>query len=553
MKTKFHLKYILFAILIMFICIPNVGAIKYTVCTYGNINSKSDFKKTRIIFQNDKYLTYGAKLGQTWQGSAKMFTTKSASNAYYNCNNNENARCDTSYENSQITTSTTEKTCYDKIFANRVYNDTVLETQEFSKRSSESFSTSIQDITCWYQNIEDSSNQYIYKYTLPGTFYGSNTMLIKDKGEENRDKTLVSYLPVAETDVDAINYTDISKNYYYLKHASEEGCPTALAVSDKYFYVAYKVIDQNVIKSADKPGNSSFKGGKSSYEGYKLVCNRDMIDRVNNQLQKIVDDDNKYIPQWDAYSDEEWNQQKLRCEKDRSCKCKQTDTVQDYRFCTIKIFYEKIDNDIKSLDKQTEENKNSLAKVGCGEEAKQLGEAHKEELLKIADQANNLVKKWSENGKLTTEQAKELGIIVGNMEESINGLIDRFFNINNTKLSGVGNNNLVDCNAIFGQACDKDKLSLMCFITTIFDILRYLIPAILIILGSIDFSKVVISNDKEAMSKAVSTFVMRAIIALVIFLLPLLINFLLQIFNTSYSTEDKINCVIESLTGGSND
>lgn len=111
----------------------------------------------------------------------------------------------------------------------------------------------------------------------------------------------------------------------------------------------------------------------------------------------------------------------------------------------------------------------------------------------------------------------------------------------------------IDCTDIFGDSCDKDDSSLMCFITTIFNILRYLIPAILIILGSIDFAKIVISSDREAMSKGLSTFVKRIIISIAIMLLPILINLIMLIFNTNYTGEEKVDCIIDSLTGGDND
>jgi len=65
-------------------------------------------------------------------------------------------------------------------------------------------------------------------------------------------------------------------------------------------------------------------------------------------------------------------------------------------------------------------------------------------------------------------------------------------------------------------------------INNILDIIRIAVPVLLIVLGMMDFSRAIISNDEKALKEAQSIFVKRLIAGVVIFFLPVMLNLLLS-------------------------
>lgn len=62
----------------------------------------------------------------------------------------------------------------------------------------------------------------------------------------------------------------------------------------------------------------------------------------------------------------------------------------------------------------------------------------------------------------------------------------------------------------------------------ILDLIRLAVPILLIILGAVDFGTVVISQEQDAMKKAIGKFIKRAIAAVAIFFVPLIVELLLK-------------------------
>lgn len=58
---------------------------------------------------------------------------------------------------------------------------------------------------------------------------------------------------------------------------------------------------------------------------------------------------------------------------------------------------------------------------------------------------------------------------------------------------------------------------------------KIIVPLLLIILGSIDFAKATISSDEKAPRDAVMSLVRRVLIAVIIFFIPTILNFLLSL------------------------
>lgn len=82
-------------------------------------------------------------------------------------------------------------------------------------------------------------------------------------------------------------------------------------------------------------------------------------------------------------------------------------------------------------------------------------------------------------------------------------------------------------------------------VLTTFQIVGYLlfvakivIPLLLIILGSIDFAKATISSDEKAPKEALVSLIRRILIAVIIFFIPTILNFLLSLV---YGAQDAFN------------
>lgn len=66
------------------------------------------------------------------------------------------------------------------------------------------------------------------------------------------------------------------------------------------------------------------------------------------------------------------------------------------------------------------------------------------------------------------------------------------------------------------------------YFTIIFNLLRYAVPAIIIIVSTLEFAGVVLSGEDEKMEKAKKHFIVRLIIGVVILLVPFLLEFVLR-------------------------
>lgn len=83
----------------------------------------------------------------------------------------------------------------------------------------------------------------------------------------------------------------------------------------------------------------------------------------------------------------------------------------------------------------------------------------------------------------------------------------------------------------------------------VFFILKILIPIILIVFGSIDFAKAVLSSKDDEIKKSAKTLVMRAIAGVIIFFVPTLLNFIVELlgeddlYNGTFAT--CTHCMLE--------
>lgn len=69
-----------------------------------------------------------------------------------------------------------------------------------------------------------------------------------------------------------------------------------------------------------------------------------------------------------------------------------------------------------------------------------------------------------------------------------------------------------------------------------FNILKIVVPIIVIVLSSLDFAKSVLNSDSDDFKKSQIKFAKRLVLSVVFFLLPIILNFILQAVNSSMST-----------------
>ncbi len=65
------------------------------------------------------------------------------------------------------------------------------------------------------------------------------------------------------------------------------------------------------------------------------------------------------------------------------------------------------------------------------------------------------------------------------------------------------------------------------------NIIRIAVPALLIVLGSVDLGTAVVSDDKDALKKASSRLIKRCLAAVAVFFVPLIVNVLIDIVESS--------------------
>ena len=95
-----------------------------------------------------------------------------------------------------------------------------------------------------------------------------------------------------------------------------------------------------------------------------------------------------------------------------------------------------------------------------------------------------------------------------------------------------------DCNGLLTRdAAD--------FIAEIIGWVRIIVPALLIILGGVDFGSAVLSEDKDALKKAGIKFAKRCVCGVAVFFVPLVVEVLINITGIEGTLVDDPMCVVE--------
>ena len=91
--------------------------------------------------------------------------------------------------------------------------------------------------------------------------------------------------------------------------------------------------------------------------------------------------------------------------------------------------------------------------------------------------------------------------------------------------------------------CNQDSLKAFIFIGHIVNVIKIVIPLVIIVLGMIDFGRAMISSDDKATASAAKSLVQRLIAGIIVFLIPTIFYGILnQVFPDELNGYDSMAC-----------
>ena len=111
-------------------------------------------------------------------------------------------------------------------------------------------------------------------------------------------------------------------------------------------------------------------------------------------------------------------------------------------------------------------------------------------------------------------------------------------------------NSSVSAVDIFGASDKKDVCGLSlssnvpAFTSGIFNLVKILVPIILIVMGMIDFAKSVMANDEKKMKDSTTTFIRRLIAAVFIFFIVAVVQFVFKEVSNENGFSSCVNCIL---------
>ena len=95
-------------------------------------------------------------------------------------------------------------------------------------------------------------------------------------------------------------------------------------------------------------------------------------------------------------------------------------------------------------------------------------------------------------------------------------------------------------NKTASSVCTGGIASVVSLAKMVIKVLQLVVPIGLIIMGTIDMAKAVIAGDEKKMKEAQKPFIKRIIAAVIVFLIPIIVNMVLSFVTTGNS--DWIDC-----------
>ena len=108
---------------------------------------------------------------------------------------------------------------------------------------------------------------------------------------------------------------------------------------------------------------------------------------------------------------------------------------------------------------------------------------------------------------------------------------DNFEGISNVENSGLDMdkyNQEQNCEGLLGDPADTESVAWL--LQELLTVLKIVGPLLVVVLSSVDFAKVIISGDSEAMTKAGKKLASRLVLAVALFFVPIIVSALLDVF-----------------------
>ena len=105
---------------------------------------------------------------------------------------------------------------------------------------------------------------------------------------------------------------------------------------------------------------------------------------------------------------------------------------------------------------------------------------------------------------------------------------------------------------ILAGTCDslKDVIAIVGFIL---NVIQWVVPVILIVIGSIDLVKAVIASKEDDIKKGQQTLIKRLIAAVIVFLVPLIVSVVMSLIGQNGGTDSWSSCWNEYHDAGISD
>lgn len=150
-------------------------------------------------------------------------------------------------------------------------------------------------------------------------------------------------------------------------------------------------------------------------------------------------------------------------------------------------------------------------------------------LTAVMDAIKSKQQQFNARTDISEKEKEEINNIFSSIQDTLNSMSAT------SSFDMIGEVGTINCE-------DPEEQALFKEFQKIFDWIKILVPIILILMGVFDFGKAVLASDEKAVKQAQSRFVKRIIVALIIFLLPTIIEVIFNILrdNTSIKVDDPL-------------
>lgn len=377
-------------------------------------------------------------------------------------------------------------------------------------------------LTCTYEGtyeIQNTDGTYTTSSFIPVKYH--ITLAVSSGGYLDSIDRLSYFNKTDKKGVVEGTYDRIKKHGLFTVKGNK--CPTL------YAYLLPKKLQMAVLElyesdSLCKSGWGAFGGNYDSYckplapgvleTNGKKVCTSDEIQKYTNETLpyfKKIEDVDKYI--------EKLNQIDLTNAENKSSIQEEIENV----YAEYTDSYNEAINAIKEIQKKYDCDLGTQIASDFEAIQKLYSTVYKPKIKKHSDQLIETVRAEKE---AAGEDTSYLDKIREDTGEYFDILQDRL----SEAIEKAKELNEVGFDPIVGTSCGTILGSeLIEHIQEVFDIIKIVAPILLIFFGSMDYGKAVVANDKEALAKATSNFIKRAIAAVAIFLLPYFIKIIFSL------------------------